>query len=81
MPTPRSPATVILAAILICLTAGPPHRTASATDATLPLLTGPGKAPAAALLPRERSTPPPRPSAPAVNPPSQGLNNPVGQGP
>ncbi|WAL97375.1 serine hydrolase [Streptomyces sp. Je 1-369] len=59
MPTPRSIPAILLAAALIGLTAGHPQPAAPATDATLPLLTTRGKAPAAALLSRTQPEPPP----------------------
>ncbi|MFI7317913.1 serine hydrolase [Streptomyces venezuelae] len=59
MPTPRSKPAILLAAALIGLAAGRPQPAAPATDATLPLLTTRGKAPAAALLSRTQPEPPP----------------------
>ncbi|WP_037897087.1 serine hydrolase domain-containing protein [Streptomyces sp. NRRL S-920] len=64
MPTPRSLAAIVLAATLISLTAGPPQPTTTTTDATLPLLIGRGKAPAAALLTRELTAPLPSTAGP-----------------
>ncbi|WP_409236876.1 serine hydrolase [Streptomyces sp. PA5.6] len=59
MPTPRSTPAILLAAALIGLAAGRPQPAAPATDATLPLLTTRGKAPAAALLSSTQPEPPP----------------------
>ncbi|QEV19704.1 serine hydrolase domain-containing protein [Streptomyces alboniger] len=64
MPTPRSLAAIVLAATLVSLTAGPPQPTTTTTDATLPLLIGRGKAPAAALLTRELTAPLPSTAGP-----------------
>nr|WP_306332714.1 serine hydrolase domain-containing protein [Streptomyces sp. KL118A] len=59
LPTARSIPAILLTAALIGLTAGRPQPAAPATDATLPLLTTLGKAPAAALLSRAQPEPPP----------------------
>ncbi|MGW0530787.1 hypothetical protein [Streptomyces sp. NPDC003032] len=69
LPTPRSLTAVVVVATLVSLTAGRPQLTAPATDATLPLLIGRGKAPAAALLSHERAGPLPSTLAPLVRRP------------